>query len=130
MDELDEDCRKTVDDYTRLEAKNTRLNTAVGVACRAIIEDECKGEAVSVATRTFLLSANPIFHPIQAEIEEGRLMRCLIEYKTENRNSVQRMTEECSAAVEHWQILSMKNWHFSPAFRKACQADVKKNCNQ
>ena len=66
----------------------------------------------------------------QAEIEEGRLMRCLIEYKTENRNSVQRMTEECSAAVEHWQILSMKNWHFSPAFRNACQADVKKNCNQ
>ena len=65
MDELDEDCRKTVDDYTRLEAKNTRLNTAVGVACRAIIEDECKGEAVSVATRTFLLSASPlplIFH--------------------------------------------------------------------
>ena len=51
MDELDEDCRKTVDDYTRLEAKNTRLNTAVGVACRAIIEDECKGEAVSTATR-------------------------------------------------------------------------------
>ena len=48
MDELDEDCRKTVDDYTRLEAKNTRLNTAVGVACRAIIEDECKGEAVSI----------------------------------------------------------------------------------
>ena len=49
MDELDEDCRKTVDDYTRLEAKNTRLNTAVGIACRAIIEDECKGEAVSAA---------------------------------------------------------------------------------
>ena len=49
LDELDEDCRNTVNDYTRLEAKNTRLNTAVGIACRAIIEDECKGEAVSAA---------------------------------------------------------------------------------
>lgn len=57
-------------------------------------------------------------------------MRCLIEFKTENRNSVQRMTGECSGAVEHWQILAMKNWHFSPAFRKACQKDVRKNCNQ
>ena len=47
LDELDEDCRNTVNDYTRLEAKNTRLNTAVAIACRSIIEDECKGEAVS-----------------------------------------------------------------------------------
>ena len=67
---------------------------------------------------------------MQADIEEGRLMRCLIAYKTENRNSVQRMTEECSTAVEHWQILAMKNWHFSPAFRIACQTDVRKKCKQ
>ena len=44
LDKLDEECRNTVNDYTRLEAKNTRLNTAVAVACRDIIEDECKGE--------------------------------------------------------------------------------------
>ena len=32
------------------------------------------------------------------------------------------------AAVEHWQILSMKDWRFSYQFKESCKKDIKDNC--
>jgi hypothetical protein len=57
------------------------------------------------------------------------MMRCLISYKSDSPNHLEPVTSVCSSAIEHWQILAMKDWRFSPTFRKACQKDVKKNCD-
>ena len=55
-------------------------------------------------------------------------MHCLVEYKTEHEGSESKMTKKCSVIVEHWQILSLTDWKFSTKFKKACQKDVKENC--
>ena len=38
------------------------------------------------------------------------------------------MDEKCSAAVEHWQILSLEDWKFSFKFKNACKDDIKLLC--
>ena len=52
-------------------------------------------------------------------------MRCLIEIKLRKDSA---LGDECSVAVEHWQILSLKDWKFSAKFKKSCQKEVKAIC--
>ena len=55
-------------------------------------------------------------------------MHCLIEFKSEHESQTDRMNEGCATVIEHWQILTMKDWKFSNKFKKMCQADVKQLC--
>lgn len=58
--------------------------------------------------------------------DEGGVLKCLIQFKVEKGDAL--MGEACAAAVEHWQILALKDWRFSAKFKKACQKDVKAIC--
>ena len=49
----------------------------------------------------------------------------MIRLKEENEEG---MDEKCSAAVEHWQILSLEDWKFSFKFKNACKDDIKQLC--
>lgn len=103
---LNEECQTSIREYTVLEAKNARLNAKIGRACHEIIDKEC-GDEVSMK-------------------DEGGVMRCLIEFRMLHE---ELMGETCSTAVEHWQILTLKDWRFSSKFKKACSSDVKGLCH-
>ena len=57
--------------------------------------------------------------------DEGGVMRCLIEVKMRKDSG---LDEQCTTAIDHWQILSLKDWRFSAKFKKACQKEVKGIC--
>ena len=41
---------------------------------------------------------------------------------------LENMNFKCVAAVEHWQILSMKDWRFSYQFKDSCKKDIQEHC--
>ena len=59
--------------------------------------------------------------------DEGDVLQCLIRLKEEEEEG---MDEKCSAAVEHWQILSLEDWKFSFKFKNACKDDIKQLCQR
>ena len=72
----------------------------------------------------------PIFQPTSNNPalnrrDEGSIMHCLIEIRM---NKPESMNEKCLMVVEQWQIISLKDWRFSPKFKSACKEDVKKLC--
>lgn len=57
--------------------------------------------------------------------DEGDMMECLIEHK----NELDARTDyKCKAAVEHFQLISLKNYHFTYKFKEACRPYVKRWC--
>ncbi len=106
--DLDEQCEKAVKAYTRIESHNVGLNAFVSTACRETIDQHCKAA--------------------EEKRGEGRVMRCLIDFKTRHANEIDHMTDKCVTAVEHWQILALGDWKLSRAFKKACTDDVKTHC--
>ena len=69
---------------------------------------------------------------LQADLkDEGSVLHCLLEYKMSNAKMMEtdpRMTK-CNTVLEHWQILTMTDWRFSPRFKRVCQKDVKNLCS-
>ncbi len=61
---------------------------------------------------------------------EGAVLHCLLEYKTSDPHSLRNSESKCFVVLEHWQILALKDWHFSPAFKKSCSRDVRELCSQ
>jgi len=53
------------------------------------------------------------------------MMECLIEHKNELDS---RTDYKCKAAVEHFQLISLKNYHFTYKFKEACRPYVKRWC--
>lgn len=44
LGQLSSECRGAIESYTRVEAKNVKLNTAVARACHEVIDKECAEE--------------------------------------------------------------------------------------
>lgn len=63
-----------------------------------------------------------------AHKDEGLVIQCLIKFRDDHKTDVGLMDDKCSAAVEHWQILSLKDWRFSYKFKEACKKDIQTNC--
>lgn len=57
--------------------------------------------------------------------DRGDMMECLIEHKNELDS---RTDYKCKAAVEHFQLISLKNYHFTYKFKEACRPYVKRWC--
>lgn len=55
----------------------------------------------------------------------GDMMECLIAHKNEPD---MRQEAKCRAAVEHFQLISMKNFKFTYKFKFACKPYVTKCC--
>ena len=89
-----------------MESKNVILNSAISGSCHRYIDKYCQDE---------------ISHK-----DEGLVIQCLIKVRDDHQN----MDDKCKAAVEHWQILSLKDWHFSYQFKESCKEDIKDHCVQ
>ncbi len=106
FDHLGEECLNAIKSYTEMEAKNVILNPVIAAACHQYIDKFCAEE---VSRR-----------------DEGLVIQCLIKLRDDRDEFA--MADKCSSAVEHWQILSLKDWRFSYQFKEACKNDIKSHC--
>ena len=102
FDNLGEECLSSIRTYTEMEAKNVILNPVIAANCHDHIDKFCQEE---------------VEHK-----DEGLVIQCLIKHRPE------LMDDKCSASLEHWQILSLKDWRFSYQFKESCKNDIRKNC--
>lgn len=56
---------------------------------------------------------------------EGEMMECLISHKNDPDL---RQDSKCRAAIEHFQIISLKNYYFTYKFKEACRPHVMRFC--
>ncbi|KAK6039819.1 cysteine rich repeat-containing domain protein [Cooperia oncophora] len=57
------------------------------------------------------------------EIDHGDVMECLL-----NNKDQPEMTSKCRSYVNHFELISLRDYHFSYKFEKACSADIDKHC--
>lgn len=99
-------CKKAVTTYTIDEAANVELNPIIMTYCRAAMERSCA-------------------EVLRSERDDGAMMECLIAHKND---AEQRPDQKCRAAIEHFQLTSLKNYHFTSKFKEACRPHVMRFC--
>lgn len=57
--------------------------------------------------------------------DEGDIMDCLISHKNDGEK---RIDIKCRAAIEHFQLISLKSYHFTYKFKEACRNHVLRHC--
>uniref|UniRef100_A0AC34Q7S5 Golgi apparatus protein 1 n=1 Tax=Panagrolaimus sp. JU765 TaxID=591449 RepID=A0AC34Q7S5_9BILA len=98
-------CYKELEKFTLMESKDTKLNRLLTRACRPVIDTYCS-------------------NLINEEIDHGDVMECLSRNKDK-----QEMTPKCKSYVNHFELISMRDYHFNYRFSKACDDDIKKHCS-
>lgn len=106
LDELRPECKKAVTTYTIDEAANVELNPVLMTYCRSAMERNCA-------------------EVLRSDRDEGAMMECLIAHKNDAEN---RPDQKCRAAIEHFQLTSLKNYHFTAKFKEACRPHVMRFC--
>ncbi|XP_064467389.1 Golgi apparatus protein 1-like [Ornithodoros turicata] len=106
LEKLTQDCRSAVANYTEEEAEHLELNYPLYKACHPVLKDLC-GDLLT------------------KDVDQGDLLQCLISHKNEPR-----MKEEqtCRATLEHFQLISLKDYRFSFNFKESCKKDVLTYC--
>lgn len=105
MDKLEDDCKDVIETYTEIEAENAELNPYIMANCREIMHNFCS---------------------FQMKHDEGDIMECLIAHKN---NPIVRSNNKCRASIEHFQIISLKNYRFSYKFKIACKRPALRFCS-
>lgn len=100
LEELTKECKKAVTTYTEEESAHIELNPLIRSACREPLEKNCGS--------------------IYSGREDGDVMECLIALK----GDVLKGNPKCKAAVEHFQLISLKNYVFTNKFKEACRPYV------
>nr|XP_045603883.1 Golgi apparatus protein 1-like [Procambarus clarkii] len=108
LEKLNKECKDAVSNYTEAEAKDTKLNAQLTIQCAAAIPQMCKEES-------------------QPGGDDGALMECLIHHKNVE---TMKLYPKCRAVIEHFQLITLKDYTFSPRFKEACQADVAQLCSR
>ncbi|XP_035902218.1 Golgi apparatus protein 1 isoform X1 [Anopheles stephensi] len=108
LEKLQEACKTAVSRYTEEEAAHVELNPIIMTVCADAMEKHCA---------TVLKTGR----------DEGDMMECLIAAK-----NLPDMREDikCRAAVEHFQIISLKSFHFTYKFKEACRLHVSRFCSK
>lgn len=106
LDKLTKRCLEAVTTYTEEEAEHVELNPIISLVCKSAMEKYCG---------TILATGQ----------DEGNMMECLISHKNDPDL---RADSKCRAAIEHFQIISLKNYHFTFKFKEACRHYVTKHC--
>uniref|UniRef100_A0A7E4VEA0 Golgi apparatus protein 1 n=1 Tax=Panagrellus redivivus TaxID=6233 RepID=A0A7E4VEA0_PANRE len=91
--------------FTQLESKDTKLNRLLTRACRPVIDTYCS-------------------NLINEEIDHGDVMQCLASNKDKTE-----MTPKCRSYVHHFELISMRDYHFNYRFTQACENDIKSHCS-
>jgi len=103
-EQLSQDCKAGIGDFTELEARDFDLDKHLVDKCGPMVTKFCK-----------------------RELEDGggeQVLPCLIKYK----NDIE-MDHLCADAIEHWQLLEMKDFKFSPLLKDFCLNDIRTNCH-
>lgn len=104
LEELGKECKKAVTTYTEEESTHVELNPMILTACSVPLEKQCGS--------------------IYSGREDGDVMECLINFKPELAKS----NPKCKAAIEHFQLISLKNYVFTNKFKTACRPYVNRYC--
>lgn len=102
LSELKETCRKAVTNFTEEQAQHIELNPVILMHCKVYIDRHCRERR-----------------------DEGDVMDCLILHKN---NPDVKSDNKCHAAIEHFQLISLKNYHFTYRFKLACKPYVMRYC--
>ncbi|XP_006615715.1 Golgi apparatus protein 1 isoform X2 [Apis dorsata] len=106
LDRLNRNCKLAVGNFTEEQAEHVELNPIISAVCQDIMERYCE-------------------EILKYGKDEGDMMECLIEHKNDLN---MRSDYKCKAAVEHFQLISLKNYHFTYKFKEACRPSVKRWC--
>ncbi|KAF8562076.1 hypothetical protein P879_06805 [Paragonimus westermani] len=102
LETLQPDCRAAVVQVSEEAQEDPNLDKLIAEAC------------VSAETRFCSGYVNP-----------GEVLNCLIRHKNHPE-----MADACRAAVEHMQVVALKDLQISNRFRKSCSSDAQKYCKQ
>ncbi|KAK0393485.1 hypothetical protein QR680_000235 [Steinernema hermaphroditum] len=101
-------CYQAVVAFTKMQAKDTQLNHALTRACRPVIQTHCE-------------------HFINEDIDHGDVMECLYRHKDSEE---MKNAPKCRSYVHHFELISMRDYHFSYKFTQSCQGDIDKFCKE
>ncbi|XP_058449131.1 Golgi apparatus protein 1 isoform X1 [Malaya genurostris] len=108
LEKLQKKCKDAVSTYTEEEAAHVELNPVIMAVCGDAMQKHCA-------------------EILKTGKDEGDVMECLISYKNDPdlRNDI-----KCRSAIEHFQIISLKSYHFTYKFKEACRPYVTRFCPQ
>ncbi|KAJ3592879.1 hypothetical protein NHX12_005217, partial [Muraenolepis orangiensis] len=104
LEDLAPACREVVGNLTELESEDIQIDALLIRACEPVIQAHCHDVADN-------------------QVDTGDLMECLVQNKHQKE-----MNDKCSVGVTHFQLIQMKDFHFSYKFKMACKEDVLKLC--
>ncbi|CAG9784595.1 unnamed protein product [Diatraea saccharalis] len=104
--ELSPKCKEVVANFTETQSGHIELNAVVNNNCRVPIERLCSSE-------------------LKSKKDEDDIMECLISHKNDPEIKV---NVKCRAAIEHEQLISLKNYRFTRKFKNACKSYVVRFC--
>lgn len=108
LEKLEQDCRLAVGNLTEEQAEHIELNYPLFRICMGVLKKVC-ADALS------------------KEIDQGDLLQCLIQ----NKNELDVKSDvKCRAGIEHFQLVSLKDYRFTAKFKEACKPDVIKYCSK
>lgn len=104
--EVSPKCRDMVNNFTETQSGHIELNVVVNVNCRVPMERLCSTE-------------------LKSKSDEDDVMDCLISHKNDPEI---KANVKCRAAIEHEQLISLKNYRFTRKFKNACKSYVVRYC--
>ncbi|EDW18737.1 Golgi apparatus protein 1 isoform X2 [Drosophila mojavensis] len=104
LEKLQPECRAVVTKYTEEEAANIEMNPVIMATCSEAMQKHCS-------------------EILNAGKDGGNMMDCLISHKNDAD-----LNKGCRAAIEHFQIISLKSYHFTTKFKEACRPHVLRFC--
>ncbi|XP_047545273.1 Golgi apparatus protein 1 [Vanessa atalanta] len=104
--ELSSKCKEVVTNFTETQSDHIELNPVVSTNCRVPIEKLCSSE-------------------LKSKKDEDDILDCLISHKNDPEI---KSNVKCRAAIEHEQLISLKNYRFTRKFKNACKSYVMRFC--
>ncbi|XP_047987444.1 Golgi apparatus protein 1 [Leguminivora glycinivorella] len=104
--ELSAKCKEAVTNFTETQSGHIELNTVVNTNCRVPIERLCSSE-------------------LKTKKEEDDVLECLISHKNDPEI---KSNVKCKAAIDHEQLISLRNYRFTRKFKNACKSYVLRYC--
>ncbi|CAG9567418.1 unnamed protein product [Danaus chrysippus] len=99
-------CKDVVTNFTETQSGHIELNAVVSINCRVPIEKLCSSE-------------------LKSKKDEDDILECLIMHKNDAEI---KANVKCRAAIEHEQLISLKNYRFTRKFKNACKSYVVRFC--
>ncbi|CAH0726486.1 unnamed protein product, partial [Brenthis ino] len=104
--ELSPKCKEVVTNFTETQSDHIELNVVISTNCRVPIEKLCTSQ-------------------LRSKKDEDDILDCLIAHKNDAEI---KANIKCRAAIEHEQLISLKNYRFTRKFKNACKSYVVRFC--